>query len=307
VRTHRPPAAFGYDHVDARVSAGASAAVAYWKEWERRQASHAETVAGMNLEFAKMKRALDERPTTGNGFGWGVLGALHMNTHKLLENVLLEAESYLGLALTFGGESAAFAEQNLEGCYAKRQLEAAKYLWFAGMEKALRGIDTRAEESVAVARGEGGEEGEDEKKNDRSRDATASGQLLAEAEALFVRSAAKKNGWGWGVNNGEIFLAEACVKLLKGDHEDEEEEEEACAAVEKAVHRNARLPFTVYLQSVCKNLKKNKKDKEEFDRSRVVLTKLASKTRSWMVSMLARAQPKPSVVTMPSLPWSGKS
>ena len=95
------------------------------------------------------------------------------------------------------------------------------------------------------------------------------------------------------VNNGEIFLAEACVKLLKGDHEDEEEEEEACAAVEKAVHRNARLPFTVYLQSVCKNLKKNKKDKEEFDRSRVVLTKLASKTRSWMVSMLARAQQNP--------------
>ena len=128
VRTHRPPAEAGFDHVDPRVSAGADAAVAHYRAWEQRRESHADTIRGMNEEFAKMKRVLDQRPTTGKGFGWGVLGALHMNTHKLLENVLLEAELYLGLALTFGGRSAAFAEQNLEGCYAKRRSGSQIYL-----------------------------------------------------------------------------------------------------------------------------------------------------------------------------------
>ena len=142
----------------------------------------------MNEEFAKMKRVLDQRPTTGKGFGWGVLGALHMNTHKLLENVLLEAELYLGLALTFGGRSAAFAEQNLEGCYAKRQLEAAKFIWFEGLEKAVRGIDRRIASQTGAAGGDA---------NGQSR-FDDSDELLTEAEALFCARCSEEEWLGVG-------------------------------------------------------------------------------------------------------------
>ena len=103
-----------------------------------------------------------------------------MNTHKLLENVLLEAERYLGLALTFIGGAAEFAEQNLEGCFAKRQLETARFVgWRVWLWQWTVLIRSEA--------------------------------LLAEAETLFAIAIAKKNGWGWGVNSGEFFLSAASV------------------------------------------------------------------------------------------------
>jgi len=59
-----------------------------------------------------------------------------MNLHKLLENVLLECELYLGLALLFpSAEVAADARGNLDGCLAKRKLEAAKFMWMAGLRQ----------------------------------------------------------------------------------------------------------------------------------------------------------------------------
>ena len=31
---------------------------------------------------------------------------------------------------------------------------------------------------------------------------------------IFNRAAALKDGWGWAVNNGEIWIVEACVRLI---------------------------------------------------------------------------------------------
>ena len=51
-----------------------------------------------------------------------------MNIHKLMENVLLHCELFLGQALLFTSEGRGareLAEQNLQGCFAKRQLEVS--------------------------------------------------------------------------------------------------------------------------------------------------------------------------------------
>ena len=63
-----------------------------------------------------------------------------MNVHRLLENALFECELYLGHALTFGdAEVRRMAEQNLEGCYQKRLLEAARFMWTDGCKLMRRG------------------------------------------------------------------------------------------------------------------------------------------------------------------------
>ena len=49
-----------------------------------------------------------------------------MNIHKLMENVLLHCELFLGQVLLFtteGREAQELAEENLKGCFAKRKLE----------------------------------------------------------------------------------------------------------------------------------------------------------------------------------------
>jgi hypothetical protein len=103
-----------------------------------------------------------------------------MNVHKLLENTLFECELYLGHALTFGDpEVRRMAEQNLEGCYQKRLLEAARFLWVEGVEQMVRGEWEAAVETLG-------------------------------------RAAAQKDGWGWAVNHGEIWLAEAAARLKLG-------------------------------------------------------------------------------------------
>ena len=55
----------------------------------------------------------------------------------------------------------ALSRQNLEGCLAKRKLEAAKFLWFRGLELMSRGDDD----------GGGGSGGDDSTraKTDRTR------------------------------------------------------------------------------------------------------------------------------------------
>ena len=275
-----------------QVSTSANKAIAYYEEYyNRHQLSHAEAIKGMNTEFGKMKVALDKQPTASNGYGWGILGALHMNTHKLLENVLLEAEHYLGFSLTFGGKAAEFAESNLEGCYAKRQLEAAKFIWMNGMEKTIKGIQ-------AMMMGKEEEEGGGLVVEQKE---AASKVLLDQAVVLFERAVGKKDGWGWGVNNGEAWLGLASSKLLLvhllGRDEQEGEENSApCMLVEKAAVRNPRLPWTVFLQEYCNTDRSEKEDEE--------ITQFILKTTT---STLAIVRPKPRVEGLPPLPWPGIS
>ncbi len=278
INTHRPAVHAGMRAVDPGISAAADAAIDVYRDWEGRRASHADTVAGMNARFADMKRILDDKPRSGGGFGWGLLGALHMNTHKLLDNVLLEAERYLGLALTFGGAAAAFAEQNLEGCYAKRNLEAAKFLWMDGMERVVAGVEAweKAHSGDAAAAVPG---------------ATAAWR---EAESLFARSADKKTGWGWGVNNGEIWLGLASSQMLLhgGPAED------ACSLVERAADRNARLPWTLFLQRFCREAAEDDMNK--------TMMEFAQETRDIMTRTLERARPRPRANELPPVPWTSE-
>jgi hypothetical protein len=103
-----------------------------------------------------------------------------MNVHKLLDSTLFECEIYLGHALTFGdAEVRSLAEQNLEGCYQKRLLEAARFMWIDGVTQMMRGEWAAAAQTLRLA-------------------------------------AAKKDGWGWAVNYGDIWLAESAARLVHG-------------------------------------------------------------------------------------------
>ena len=71
------------------------------------------------------------------------------------------------------------AEQNLAGCYKKRLLEAARFMWTDGLEQMMRGEWVTAAETLRLA-------------------------------------ADKQDGWGWAVNYGDIWLAESVARLVHG-------------------------------------------------------------------------------------------
>ncbi|MEM6733049.1 MAG: hypothetical protein AAF658_15940, partial [Myxococcota bacterium] len=151
-----------------------------WIEWEQGQLSNRATCDRMCGDLRRLRELLELHPRLENGRCWAQLGGFHMNVHKLLENTLFECELYIGHALTFGdAEVRRQAEQNLKGCYQKRLLEAARFLWIHGVEQMMRG------EWPAAAR--------------------------------TLRLAAEKNeGWGWAVNHGDIWISESAARLVHG-------------------------------------------------------------------------------------------
>jgi len=151
-----------------------------WERWERGEVGNRETCVRMIAELRRLRELLEVHPRLDGGRWWAQLGGYHMNVHKLLENTLFECELYLGYALTFGdAEVRRMAEQNLEGCYQKRLLEAARFMWVDGLEQMMRGEWAAAVETLRLA-------------------------------------AAKKDGWGWAVNYGDIWLAESAARLVHG-------------------------------------------------------------------------------------------
>lgn len=151
-----------------------------WNAWERDEVGIGDTCDRMIAELRRLRAVLEQHPRLDGGRWWVELGGYHMNVHKLLENALFECELYLGHALTFGDrEVRRLAERNLEGCYQKRLLEAARFLWIDGVEQMVRGEWEAAAETLRLA-------------------------------------AAKKDGWGWAVNNGDIWLAEAAARSFLG-------------------------------------------------------------------------------------------
>jgi hypothetical protein len=136
----------------------------------------------MLARLSELRGVLLRRPRLEGGRWWAALGGLHMNVHKLLENVLFECELYLGRALVSSSDAARrWAEDNLDGCYAKRTLEAAKFMWRDAMKRMLDGDDA----------------------------------AWAEGQAMCARAAEKKEGWGWGVNNGDIWAAGGAAALVR--------------------------------------------------------------------------------------------
>ncbi|MEM6533943.1 MAG: hypothetical protein AAF654_15080, partial [Myxococcota bacterium] len=182
-----------------------------WLEWEQGQRDNRDTCDQMRVDLHRLRALLELHPRLDGGRWWVQLGGFHMNVHKLLENTLFECELYLGYALTFGdAEVRRQAEQNLRGCYQKRLLEAARFLWIDGVEQMMRG-------------------------------------QWAIAAATLRRAAARKDGWGWAVNYGDIWLSESAARLVHGaelaalnpaeDHERERWITESTRLLERAVAR----------------------------------------------------------------------
>lgn len=151
-----------------------------WELYEREELSHDDTVKQMTARLHELRSLLEQHPRLDRGKFWAELGGFHMNVHKLLENTLFECELYLGHALMFpDADVRSRAEENLEGCYQKRLLEAARFMWMDGCLQMMRGEWSLAAETLRLA-------------------------------------ADKKDGWGWGVNHGDIWLAEATARIVLG-------------------------------------------------------------------------------------------
>mmetsp|Transcript_77932 Transcript_77932/g.215426 ORF Transcript_77932/g.215426 Transcript_77932/m.215426 type:complete len:572 (-) Transcript_77932:92-1807(-) len=151
-----------------------------WERWEQQELGNRKTIDQMSAHLHDLRELLEQHPRLDGGWWWVQLGGFHMNVHKLMENTLFECELYLGHALTFGdAEVRRLAEQNLEGCYQKRLLEAARFMWLDGVTQMKRGEWKVAAETLRLA-------------------------------------ADKKDGWGWGVNNGDIWIAESAARLVHG-------------------------------------------------------------------------------------------
>lgn len=151
-----------------------------WELWERRGLAKSETIARMTRHLHELRELLEQHPRLDRGKFWIELGGFHMNVHKLLQNKLFECELYLGHALMFpDADVRRRAEQNLEGCYKKRVLEVARFMWMDGCEQMMRGEWAAAVETLRHA-------------------------------------ADKKEGWGWGLNNGDIWIAEAAARIVLG-------------------------------------------------------------------------------------------
>ncbi|CAD7963660.1 unnamed protein product [Amoebophrya sp. A120] len=149
-----------------------------WDRWERSELDQRDTCDLMCAHLARLRDLLEEHPRLEDGLWWAQLGGFYMNVHKLLENTLFECELYLGYALTFGSVSVRqIAEQNLEGCYQKRLLESARFLWIDGVKQMMHN-DFRG------------------------------------AIETFQKATAKKDGWGWAVNVGDIWIFEAAARLI---------------------------------------------------------------------------------------------
>ena len=229
----------------------------------------------MRVELKRLQAVLERRPRAGGGRYWGWLGALHMNVHKLLENMLAECEVFLGFALRFpegggagggaGEESAAqIARENLGGCYAKRQLEAAKFLWVAQLEAAQR-------EEVD----------------------------WAAVEAALLRAVAMKEGWGWGVNNGDIWMLLGAAQAVSGRLD------EADATLALAHERSPSHPWTQANQHAVRELRAIGTAAADEESRRARRAALVTETRSWCSQVLPAVRPNKRPGPLPLLPRLG--
>ena len=151
-----------------------------WECWENGELHNRETCDRICSFLHQLRTLLEEHPRLDDGKWWAQLGGFHMNVHKLLENTLFECEVYLGHALTFGNhEVRQMAERNLEGCYQKRLLEAARFMWMEGLKQMMEGNWTDAIKTLDAA-------------------------------------ASKKDGWGWAVNYGDIWISNSAARLIYG-------------------------------------------------------------------------------------------
>ena len=146
VEGNRPPAGFDTRAFKKKQSKAHSEAVKLlkklnqtWDQWESEELGNRAICDRMLADLKLLRELAEANPRLDNGRWWAHLGGFHMNVHKLLENTLFECELYLGYALTFDNDEIRYyTEQNLKGCYQKRQLEAARFMWYDGIQLMLQ-------------------------------------------------------------------------------------------------------------------------------------------------------------------------
>ena len=187
VEGNSPPESFdvqGFARTQKEARAAAEGAVGeiwnLWDRWEQGRLGNRDTRDRICIVLGRLRDLLEEHPRLDDGRWWAQLGGFYMNVHKLLENALFECELYLGYALTFGNAEVRYrAERNLGGCFQKRLLEAARFMWNDGLEEMQRGEWAKAAHTLQLA-------------------------------------AAQKDGWGWAVNHGDIWISESAARLVHG-------------------------------------------------------------------------------------------
>ena len=241
-----------------------------WNQWEQGILDNRETCNRMLTDLRQLRDLLEQHPRLEGGFWWAQLGGFHMNVHKLLENTLFECELYLGHALTFGNpEIRQSAEINLKGCYHKRLLEAARFMWIDGVELMMRGKWIEAAEKLRLA-------------------------------------ALKKDGWGWAINYGDIWFSESAARLIIDveyriglDYDDHSGERlsEAAQLLEKGRNRSEEggigpqgHPWAVEIGASIDQLKQIKDDQSELVKW---LEEFKLRTVYWCAQILGGAPPFP--------------
>jgi len=266
-----PQEAGDYDRLERirleHTSAGAAAlkstqdAFGVYALWEKKALTIQETTEQMITHLHALRDILKQHPRLGDGIWWAVLGGLHMNVHKLMENTLFECELYLGQALMFANEDVRHqAEMNLDGCYKKRVLEAAKFMWMDGLQQMMHGKWSSAGDTLQ-------------------------------------RAAAKRDGWGWGVNLGEIWIAAAAARIIEVARLQRtsnvgvlDEIKEVSVLLQKARSRCSDHPWMQLNTNAAAEyltLLKDGSDTTEWER------KFEESTKEWCATYLTNWQPKP--------------
>eukprot|EP00941_MAST-03F_sp_MAST-3F-sp1_P005438 g5438.t1 len=257
-----------------------------YNDMEAGKISYNECLSRMRASTEKLLSLLNNFPFLGGGKFWSWLGALHMNRHKLLDNCLIESERYLARGLLFpnkpvrgnGEKLYDITEHNLAGCYAKRQLEAARFLLVSAVKRIIQLYASNVEEALIVAG-------------------------LDEISEILKLSSTKKSGFGWGVNNGEIHLTLASVEILQFAHHGKSELlKEARASIDYVKDRtNGKWASHIsYNLGLMESLDGNDYMKENV--ARIVKEKLLLKCKEMAQRFVARPRPK----TLPTTPLAWK-
>ena len=168
---------------DAKArAAGLAGFRAFEQYYNERSLSHERSVRHMYSSEQELASVLDDTPAVSGGIYWNWAGGLYMNLHKLLEDVLVDGcEHHFEQGLLYGPDDEVL-RSNLDGCFAKRLLESAKFMWLQALSHLA--------------------------------DPKSSMETLTASRQLLQHAAAVKDGWGWGVNNGDIHLSLASVRVL---------------------------------------------------------------------------------------------
>ena len=137
----------------------------------------------------------------------------------------------------------------------------------------------------------------------------------AGAKHTLELAASKKDGWGWGVNNGDIWISLGAVQLIEWGEAQVRDDagsssatmaglEEANATLQKAANRTATHPWTLANLRAVDELgaayQQGTEGRTEFE---VLLQGLIEETIRWCEDLLQYVRPKPRPERLPSVPW----